>query len=224
MVLCFRRFCSEVLVRILHSSDLHGSYKPLLAALAKQDYDVWIDTGDFFPNKTRGILPEETQYQSRWFRNKMLSPRLTDALAGKPMISIGGNHDFVRLAPLLKQSGAVAHDLSDGFIDLDGLRFAGFRQIPWIAGEWNGEEHDLRPHVEKALATDPDILVTHAPPDGILDDFGYGIECLTSSLMYSPHRVQAHLFGHAHLRAGESREVGGVTFHNSATCVRIIVV
>jgi hypothetical protein len=39
---------------ILHSSDLHGQYKLLLEGHANTDFDVWVDTGDFFDNKGRG--------------------------------------------------------------------------------------------------------------------------------------------------------------------------
>ena len=43
---------------MLHSSDLHGGYSALLSVF--EPFDVWLDTGDFFPNRspvaTRGRI------------------------------------------------------------------------------------------------------------------------------------------------------------------------
>ena len=38
-------------MRVLHTSDLHGKYKRLLAF--DEPFDVWVDTGDFFDNVGR---------------------------------------------------------------------------------------------------------------------------------------------------------------------------
>ena len=42
-------------MRVLHTSDLHGKYKRLLAV--EEPFDVWVDTGDFFHNVGRAPLP-----------------------------------------------------------------------------------------------------------------------------------------------------------------------
>lgn len=213
------------MLRVLHSSDLHGSYKDLLRKLNEGNYDVWIDTGDFFPNKTRGFAPVEVVHQRRWFQvYKRLGERIAEALNGKPLISVSGNHDYVSLARLCAEAGAETHDLSVGHCaQVCGLKFAGFREINWIAGEWKGETPDLRPVVDNAMLHDPDILVTHAPPQGILDgEFGYGIASLTSELMYRNHRIKAHLFGHTHAHGGCSTERAGIQFYNGATTTTLI--
>ena len=75
----------------------------------------------------------------------------------------------------------------------------------------------MRNIVDRTMACDPHILVTHAPPDGILDRRGYGVPYLTSYLVYRHHRVQQHFFGHAHKYGGHTRREGGVTFVNGAT-------
>ena len=210
---------------ILHTSDLHGSYKPLLAALSAGDFDLWVDSGDFFPNSTRGIASVEASYQAKWFgAYKALGERIAVALNGKPLVSVGGNHDYVSLAALVRAAGGTAYDLSDAPVEVCGLKFAGFRQIPWIAGEWNGETHDFTGLVDAALGADPDVLVTHAPPYGILDEDGYGIGPLTTALAYRPHRIKAHLFGHAHHNGGQTAQEMGILFHNGATGIEKVTV
>jgi Icc-related predicted phosphoesterase len=214
-------------MKILHSSDLHGSYKPLLAAL-EGDYDIWIDTGDFFPNKTRGTAIEAS-YQTRWFGGyKGLGERIKARIGNRPMISVPGNHDFVNLAHLLTRSGVQAFDITDPIFNpsfppfsFHSVRFAGFREIPYIAGEWNGEAHCFDDQINRVAATNPDILLTHAPPSGVLSD-QWGIPALTTYLFYQPHRIKLHLFGHVHEHGGEEVTEGGIRFVNGATTIRTV--
>lgn len=209
-------------MKILHTSDLHGQYEGLLRLLSGEVFDLWVDTGDFFPNKTRGDVWVEGPYQTRWFTQyKDLGPKIRDALNGTPVVCVSGNHDYVDLAELLHRADVVAHNVADGPVDILGLRFAGFREIPWIAGEWAGEMHDISPLVEKALSFEPDILVTHSPPMGILDKTTErkpgGVASITTSLSYKPHKVQAHLFGHIHEQGQRTKREIDVLFSNAAT-------
>lgn len=216
-------------MKILHSSDLHGSYKPLLAAL-EGDYDIWIDTGDFFPNKTRGIVSVESGYQARWFGGyKGLGERIKARLGIRPMISVSGNHDYAQLAYMLRQAKVQAYDVYDPLFDpirfsplsFRGVKFAGFRQIPWIEGEWNGEVHCFDTQIKQIADAQPDILLTHAPPSGILSD-QWGIPALTTYLFYQPHKIKLHLFGHVHEHGGEEVTEAGIRFVNNATMIRTV--
>ena len=212
-------------MRILHTSDLHGNYKPLLVALATWDYDVWVDTGDFFPNKTRGVVPTEREYQYRWFfQYKDMGKRLRDALGDHPMVGVPGNHCYQHLAKFMARAGAQACPILPGqTAHVYGKTFAGFREIPWIAGEWAGETDDFSGVIQGALDSNPDVLLTHAPPNGILDGpNGYGIPALTSALMYGQHNIKCHLFGHAHDDGGNTVVQGGITFHNAATTMEVV--
>ena len=63
-------------------------------------------------------------------------------------------------------------------IEVCGLKWAGFRHIPAIAGEWAGEVdgYELVELTQKLTAMDPqpDVLLTHCPPAGILSTDEYG--------------------------------------------------
>ena len=212
-------------MRILHTSDLHGRVDILLNALSCADFDLWLDTGDFFPNKTRGEEYIETVFQKEWFEGTPewisapgpgpkwsgAAPAITELLKGRPAVCVGGNHDYVSLAAILKAVGADAYEVTTKGIEAGGLKFAGFPHIPWIAGEWNNEIHDFRDLVDETFRSNPDVLVTHAPPAGILDVYhgeSCGIESLMSNLCYTEHKIQAHFFGHVHESGGSNLGVG----------------
>lgn len=217
-------------LRVLHSSDLHGKYKRLLVDHADTDFDVWLDTGDFFDNKGRVLMGHdylinphaERTYQTKWWQRADLGRRFADWLGGRPAIICAGNHDFIHLANALAGSRVPnVHKITTSGVDVLGLRWAGFREINYIRGEWEGEAmpSELASRVAQTLAARPDILVTHAPAHGVLDEVqGYGIPSLTNALTYGTHAVRAHFFGHCHADAGRSVEaIPGVVSYNGAT-------
>ena len=215
-------------MRILHTSDVHGRYKPLLKRLAMQDYDVWVDSGDLFPNKTRGDRKVEPKYQRKWFQWKGLGERLKKALGGRPVFIVPGNHDFVDLAQLLQAHDVVARNLHNGPVSWGGEVWSGCRAVGWMDGEWNGELHDFRPCTTKMMSSNPTVLVTHAPVSGVLDNSpikgGHvGNPVLASWLAYKPHRVKLVLHGHIHEEPGAERHMG-VTFINSAQTHHLLTV
>ena len=214
------------MIRVLHTSDLHGRFDKLLNFM--EPFDLWIDTGDFFPNAIerkeeggpdRGVPAIETPFQREW-----IAPHLRDLanwLGRRPMLSVPGNHDFTDLAGLLRSQGADAQQVTTKGVDLFGIRFAGFRDIPFRRGEWACESHDLRPVSLRALDCDPDVLLTHAPPAGILeDDRGDGNAPLATALSFRHHKVRAHFFGHSHRCGGKEQEINGIRFFNGAQRLR----
>jgi Icc-related predicted phosphoesterase len=210
------------MIRIGHFSDLHGDYDRIAGIP-----DVWVNTGDFFPNMTRGDVSVEVPFQTAWFEAN--ADAIIARLAGKPLIWVAGNHDFVNLVPLLRSRGVEAWDATEAPVDFMGERFAGLREIPWIEGEWAGEAHDMAPAVERAFDADPTILVTHCPPSGILDNdggagHGFGSSPMTTALTWRHHRIHTHLFGHIHAMGGKDVEEMGIRFFNGSNGCRIISV
>jgi Icc-related predicted phosphoesterase len=254
-------------MKILHTSDLHGDYK---LPMRNDDFDVWVDTGDFFPNLTRGEfieprwqhdwftmtkLPLRKRYMgwlrkhyagkgypaSQWYPSDSRQPRgsrsvaeqLVKWLRGRPVVCVPGNHDWQSLCGLLKAGGYDrAWDITQGPIELGGYKWAGFREIPFITGEWMGEvgsygnQSPFQYIVPMTIRSEPNILLTHAPPAGLLDKTrqaeGKGIEPLTQWLAYQPHDVKLHLFGHVHEQGGRCVQEMGITFCNSANTAQIV--
>ena len=55
-------------LRILHSSDLHGNWR---LPTQFKDFDLWIDSGDYFPNVSRG-KSIEASFQRDWMTTNKL--------------------------------------------------------------------------------------------------------------------------------------------------------
>jgi Icc-related predicted phosphoesterase len=204
-------------IRILHTSDLHGNFDTVLNCGV--DFDLWLDTGDFFPNMSRGTVSVEVPFQAQWLTDADLPARLVAFLNGRPMVSVGGNHDYVSLAAAINEAGGNAHEATPEGVEVAGIRFAGFRQVPYMMGEWNGETRNFNEVVEATFNAQPDVLVTHAPPAGVLDTcpaHGGGIGPLMTALCYQPHAIKAHFFGHIHEFGGQVVDEMGVMFANGA--------
>jgi len=207
-------------MRVLHSSDLHGvrsrSYQ-LFWQLAGR-YDVWIDTGDMFPNVSRGDVDREVVYQLGYVCSVV--DEMVAALDGRPLISVGGNHDYISLAEAIRKAGGTAYDVSEGPVTIGGKVFAGFPPAPWLAGEWNREVHSFSDIIAELERQRPDVLLTHSPPAGILDGTKKGEHCgitaLAGFLAYGDHQITTHCFGHVHTQGQRVLRQGGICFSNAA--------
>lgn len=217
------------MVKVLHASDLHGYLNMIVEAnkLVEQA-DMLLFTGDMLPNQTRGNVTHEIAFQTMWWG--LMGSTVSDLrrmVGDKPVVVVNGNHDFVDLAFLLRKSGFpnVVSITPNKLVEVCGLTFAGFSNINFIAGEWMFETHypEMAEVVDKTLALMPDVLVTHAPPLGILDDDNYGVRPLSMTVKYEPEKVtfRYHFFGHCHDNGGKNEEVNGITFYNGATTVRL---
>lgn len=222
-------------VRILHTSDLHltrGRRRALLRF--DEPFDLWVDTGDFLPNFGRQpsthftIEPSrEVSYQARWAELANLGNRIADWLAGRPVLSVPGNHCFYTLADLMRRIGYLSvFEASPEGGEVFGVRVAGFREVPFEEGEWPGEvaEPVLEELSRRALASAPQLLVTHAPPAGLLDDARdhVGIPGLLDAIESAAAPPSLHLFGHVHATGGQSRRRGATHFVNGATRMQVL--
>ena len=215
---------------ICHFSDLHGNVNKLFAVQNKHA-DVYVCTGDFFPNSDYAPDAEsERQFQMDWLyadrRKGSVMERMVAMFGDTPVICVSGNHDYIDLTPELRKHGVNAHHITDEGVTVCGLTWAGFPEVPRIVGDWVGEalQSDLKKAVYLTMQSNPDVLVTHAPPAGILDDdhgcgHGHGIEAITSALAYTEHQVKMHLFGHIHKCGGRTETLMGVQFCNGAGTV-----
>jgi Icc-related predicted phosphoesterase len=145
------------------------------------------------------------------------------------MICVDGNHDWLSLAQVSRNRGARAYEVQPGEkVLFKGLTFSGFREIPKFHGRWKGEVERIKLSslANIIMADSPDVLLTHAPPRGIMDrtDAGEhsGNEPLAIAMASHPHNVKLHCFGHVHECGGEQETHGSTLFSNAATKLNVI--
>jgi Icc-related predicted phosphoesterase len=213
------------MIKIAHFSDNHGGFGVMQMIRRMKDIDLIVCSGDFFPNGSRGEPDVEIPFQTKWFYNNL--PQIKNVLGSEvPFLFVKGNHDFVDLAELLRDNGYInAHSITTEGVELFGKRFSGYGNIPLIQGEWNGESTatELAGLTFDTLESQPDILVVHAPPCGILDHAGYGNRALSSALAYNAHNITHAMFGHSHEGRGTTEEMG-IFFSNAATTLNILTI
>lgn len=210
-------------ITVCHSSDQHGNMSRIADAY-KFGIELYVLTGDFFPNVGRPIQPViEKRYQQQWIANNIKD--FVYITKGRPIICVDGNHDFACLADELNFHGVPnVHKIELGkVINMFGLVWAGYPNIPYIYAEWNHET--LIPEMEKVvnqtLSLDPDILVTHPPAQGFLSG-GYGCFVLANKLMYTEHKVRWHMMGHVHAAHSINEKDFNWKVSNAATTSNIL--
>ena len=140
----------------------------------------------------------------------------------KYKVVIAGNHDllldlaFVDQFPqrILERRGTARNDLNWHDIiylqdDSIKLEFGGGRLLniygsPWTQqfGTWSFQYPPIRDVWSGVIPEETDILVTHGPPEGYLDDGGKGNYKLSHELRRARPRLT--IFGHIH--AGHGRQ------------------
>ncbi len=228
------------MLRILHTSDLHltrGGRRRLLERLAHDDYDVWCDTGDLLPNVVSSAAIHDwhggqRRHQARWIQLSALARRVAESLGGRPALCVQGNHDFIDFGLRLRAAGAQAHSIAPGVVaEVQGVRFAGFSGVPYIDGRWWDEidEVEFARRVSVTLSLEPDVLLTHPPPRGVLDGVGLGgdvhigVGALADQLEAGPP-WRLHLFGHVHETGGQRATRAGVQHVNGACHAAVIAI
>jgi len=201
-------------MNIYHLSDTHGQnfWNCSLAGI-----DVVIHSGDLIPDFDLGNPDINVMLQSAW-----LSSRAEDIvkwLDGRPILYVEGNHDFISLKDFMP-----AIKLNPAPVEINGIKFSGYREIPPIAGYFAGEADNatMTKIVQNTFSQPSDILVTHTPPHEILDGTnknsrhpGWGCRILAARLK-QPHSFRHHFFGHVHQIKPITLLVNN-TFHHNGT-------
>jgi len=142
------------------------------------------------------------------------------------VILVPGNHDInFELYPKTEMYpfSPRIHLLVDEAWEHDGLVFYGTPWVPPISGvispQWSAfmrSEDELHRRFEN-MPESMDVLITHGPPQGILDA-GKGSMALREAI--EKRKIRKHLFGHIHECSGmtvtEFREEGNRESHNLA--------
>ena len=198
--------------RIVCLSDTHNCNEQI----AVPDGDILIHSGDAVISGTT----LELQKFSYWF----------GSLPHKTKIFVAGNHDWVFELQNEKARNILPKDviyLQDSSAVVDGLKIYG---SPWQPRffDWAFNLNRGPEIAEKweLIPDDIDILITHGPPNGILDlvprkgwDENTGCEELRKRVeeIAKLGRLKLHIFGHIHCGYGVHEEFG-VRFVNASNC------
>ncbi|MFK7852578.1 MAG: metallophosphatase domain-containing protein [Granulosicoccus sp.] len=196
-------------MRLVCISDTHGDHEQLELPPG----DVLIHAGDLTAHGKR----EETQAVMRWLGAQKFAHKLC----------VAGNHDdFMEDDPestanYASESGVVL--LSDSGISIDGVSFWGSPITPRFL-DWSFMRDPGAPieaHWD-LIPDSTDVLITHGPPYGILDEVirkDGGLEHAGCPSLLKTVRSIApsfHLFGHIHEGRGRFGE-NNVSFCNIST-------
>lgn len=178
---------------ILHLSDTHGLHRQLGAL---PEADVIVHTGDF----TFAGAASEVRDFVDWFCH----------LPYRYKIFIAGNHDDCLWSAKIEGLPKNCHYLCGSGITIDGVRFWG---VPMFMGDVVSEKYGA---MLDDVPDDTDVLLTHQPPQGILDLSGkthYGSPLVLQAVQRI--KPEAHLFGHVHDQYG-AENLHGTLFSNAA--------
>lgn len=137
-------------------------------------------------------------------------------------VFIAGNHDFfLERAHTNVIEQMIPKDviyLNDSGVELDGVKFWGSPITPWF-NNWafNRERGMEIKQYWDLILEDTDVLITHGPPFGILDETVYGDRTGCEELLLRVNQVKPkyHIFGHIHEDYGRFTK-GETTFINAS--------
>lgn len=190
-------------MHIVAISDTHGKHRDLQPL---SEGDVLIHAGDV----SRGGMKEQVTDFLEWFAVQNHTHK----------IFIAGNHDFFFEQADPDEVNSIIPDgiiyLNDSGLEINGVKFWGSPITPWF-NNWafNRDRGDeIKKHWD-LIPDDTDVLITHGPPSGILDETVYGNRTGCEELLLRVDQVKPkfHIFGHIHEDYGTFTK-GETTFVN----------
>jgi Icc-related predicted phosphoesterase len=178
-------------MRIVLISDTHGMHRQLEVPSG----DVLIHAGDFtFYSKPPFVVSDFNAWLG--------------SLPHRHKVVIPGNHEFFLEEP--RNRGVITNAilLVDSGVEIEGLKIWGSGVTPLWGGAFGKSKPEDRKRHWARIPEDLDILVTHGPPLGILDqgpdsERHEGCPELREAVLLA--RPQLHVFGHIHAGYGTVR-------------------
>ncbi|RZA27028.1 MAG: metallophosphoesterase [Proteobacteria bacterium] len=190
-------------------SDIHSDWDSVEGGLVKGG-DILFIAGD--------LTYRGAKFEIEWALDQISTMHFTHKIV------IAGNHDtylqtmnpterailFARNGIRYLQDELLTLNFPDRRISIYGT--------PWVptCGEFafQGDEEELARHFSK-IPEGLDVLLTHTPPYGILDENRDKERCGSHALFEAVQRAKPklHLFGHIHEAAGQL-ESEGILFRN----------
>ena len=198
-------------MRVAMVSDTHTMFE----GLTVPSCDLLISAGDY---SHRGEKESVIRYH-RWL----------DKQPADLVLSVQGNHE-VWVQENWEEAVSIVHELSDKihFMSKSTLQY-GKKKIfcSAFSPEFNNWAYPFKRGKDaewhwKGIPANTEILVTHGPPCGILDQITEGLsvplgcEALRERVK-TLKRLKLHVFGHIHGGSGE-KLVDGVLYVNAAIC------
>lgn len=194
-------------MRLVCISDTHSMHRQIQVP----DGDILIHSGDCLGVGTL----DELEDLDNWFAEQPHPHK----------ILIAGNHDWCFQDDPQQARALVrhAHYLQDSSLELAGLKFWG---SPWtpVFFDWafNLERGTELAERWAQIPSDTDILITHGPPAGILDEVPSGTDsvhvgCDDLASVVETLTPRLHIFGHIHEGYGQ-RQIGQCRYINASTC------
>jgi predicted phosphodiesterase len=194
-------------MRIVFLSDTHNHHDFGIPA-----GDVLVHAGDATGTGTVAQVERFLQ----WFA----------ALPHRRKLFIAGNHDWLfqrqpdLAASMLAEYPGIDY-LQDSGVQVDGLGFYGSPWQPEFC-QWAFNLPRRGQGLRDAWARIPeavDVLITHGPPHGLLDQVrgGEHLGCEELSVRVAAARPRIHVFGHIHDSYGVARQ-GPTLFINASVC------
>jgi len=194
---------------IFHLSDWHqrndGFDQQLDFEIRSQQLgepDLIIVTGDmlwnFAPARSRQVGRDAYEERRQLVHYQHFIDRLEAVWPGVDIFAVRGNHDWCDYE--IKGHVRAFDALEGGTYLWNGLKIYGFRGIPEHYGNWNDEYNKRALDALCDLVPgDTDILITHCPPEGILDDVhdSYCFIC-GNRLNKNGTCIQTHIYDPAH--------------------------
>lgn len=196
-------------MRVVVVSDTHK----LESELQMPEGDVLIHAGDWGMRGSR----EEFEDFSMWLKLQPYSH----------ICCAAGNHDKLAeknwdLAVEILGRAKLLHNEA---VIIDGVKFYGCSTTPTFGYGWAFMKN-RGPDIAEDWALipdDTDVLITHGPPYGILDEVeewpgaykNVGCEDLRKRVDQLSN-LKLHCFGHLHLMGGKTKQLGNTIFANAA--------
>lgn len=190
-------------MRIVAISDTHGYHRKI----SVPDGDILIHAGDI---TSRGELSTLVDF-NLWLGE----------LPHKYKVCIAGNHDFLAESdPELWHSTLTnSFYLVDESVEIEGLVIWGSPYQPWFHNwAFNLARGAKLQEKWKMIPSNVDILLTHTPPFGVLDEVdGRSVGCADLRTRLKEISPKLHIFGHIHEGYGEMT-AGKTKFVNASIC------
>lgn len=204
-------------VKIVAISDTHNKHFKMKLPLPQGD--ILVHAGD---STNTGQITEIKKF------NHFLQQECKHF---KHIVCIAGNHDwgFQREASLAKKVITEGldnvHYLRDESVTLEGIKFYGSPWQPEFCNwAFNLPRGKVLADVWDLIPNDTDVLITHGPPYGYLDDVAFRgdrVGCVDLAKRVDQLKPKLHIFGHIHrdrVNPDQIIDTGSTKYVNASVC------